>query len=247
MHRSELVHALDTFFEPDRFRDYAPNGLQVEGRDEISTIMTAATASLAAITAAVEQGADALLVHHGIFWGKDQRVVGMLGKRIRALLAGDCSLMAYHLPMDAHAELGNNVVGLQRLGFAESTAFGEQNLGRLSVSPKPLTLDDLIQRCESVFNHVVLHCPGGPAAITRIGIVTGGGQGYLRQAAEAGCDVLITGETSEQTWHEAQELGIHCLAVGHYASEDLAVHDIGARFAAQHDLRHLTYRPSIPV
>jgi dinuclear metal center YbgI/SA1388 family protein len=247
MRPDDLLRELDELFQPSRFKDYAPNGLQVEGTDSITTIATAATASQAAIAAAVEAGADALLVHHGIFWGREQRLTGMLGARVRALVKADCALFAYHLPLDAQPLIGNNAVGLELLGIHEHTAFGDQDLGRWGTLAEAIDAATLSERCQRAFAHPVLHCPGGPERIRRVGIVTGGGQSYLASGAAAGIDAFITGETSEQTWHEAQELGIHCFACGHYATEDHAIHRLGADLAQRHGLTHHAYRPMIPV
>ncbi len=248
MHTAELIRDLDALLEPGKYKDYGPNGVQVEGNNSIQRVVTSATASLAAITFAAAQQADALLVHHGILWGaRDLRLTGMIAQRVRALMQANINLIAYHLPLDAQPQVGNNAVGLRLLGVDQHQAFGEQNLGRAGDLPAALTVDEFTARCQTAFTHPVLHCPGGPASIRRIGIVTGGGQAWLTSAAAAGCDAFITGETSEQTWHEAAELGIHCFACGHHATEDHAIHELGSLMAKKHGLIHVSFRPSVPV
>lgn len=247
MHRADLLRHLDALLEPGRFRDVCPNGLQVEGAAEIGVLATAASASLAMCRAAAAGGAQALLVHHGLFWGGDLRLVGPLAARAGTLLAARCSLVAYHLPLDAHPRVGNNAVALDLLGATPGGVFGRQELGRLGELPDPLPIADLIVRCATAFAHPVLHCPGGPATVRRLGVVTGGGHAWLADAAAAGCDAFITGEAAEQSWHEAAELGIHLLACGHHATERHAVHRLGADLAARFALRHLRLEEENPV
>ena len=248
--RQSLIRELDTLLASRRFLDYGPNGLQVEGRAEISCIATAATASLAACKAAVTGGADALLVHHGLLWGACEPVTGMLRQRLGVLLGGDCSLVAYHLPLDAHPEVGNNAVALRLLGAAIVSPFAEHKgsdiglIGDLPLALSPEACSELLTR---TFAHPVLTCPGDGRSIRRIGVVTGGGQDHLTDAATAGCDALITGEASEQSWHEAAETGCALFACGHHATENHAVHALGAHFAESHGLRHLRLDLTNPV
>ncbi len=247
---SELEHHLDELLEPDRFRDHCANGLQVEGGPTVDRIATAATASLAACHAAREAGAGALLVHHGIIWGGAARIHGVLRNRLAVLLASGCNLLAYHLPLDAHPSLGNNALALARLGARREGAFAEHGgtaIGYHGCFAEPIDLADLRQRCEQLFDHPALHCPGGPDRIERIGVVTGGGAGDLGAAAAAGCHALITGEASEPAWHEARELGCHLLACGHYATEDLAIHELGARLAETFQLAHVAIAGDNPI
>ncbi|MHC5068148.1 MAG: Nif3-like dinuclear metal center hexameric protein [Planctomycetota bacterium] len=239
--RPVLISHLDHLLNAAAFADYGPNGLQVEGRAEIHHLATAATASLSTCQAAVAAGADALLVHHGILWGGCQPITGMLRGRIACLLSAECNLLGYHLPLDAHPELGNNAWALQQLGAVDHDDFATYKgqaigrRGRLGAGANVATLADQLH---NLFNHEVIHCPGGPDTIEHIAVVTGGGQGYLAEAAAAGCQALITGETSEQTWHEAAELGIHCFACGHHATESRAIHHLGAILAEHFALTH---------
>ncbi len=239
--RHDLVAALDGILDPRRFRDYAPNGLQVEGRARIRRLATAASASLAACRAAAAAGADALLVHHGLLWGSCEPITGPLRTRLGVLLAADMSLLAYHLPLDAHPLHGNNAVALELLGAIPCGPFADCKgtaIGLLGEVDRPLAIPDFSAALERAFAHPVLHCPGAAERIRRIGVVTGGGQGYLRDAAAAGCDALVTGEASEQSWHEAAELGCHLFACGHHATEDIAVHRLGALIAGRCAIAH---------
>jgi dinuclear metal center YbgI/SA1388 family protein len=248
MRRDDLLIHLDRLLEPGRFRDYAPNGLQVEGAADIAVLATAATASLAACRAAAAAGAQALLVHHGLFWGGGEtRVTGPLAARLRALLAAGVNLIAYHLPLDAQAEMGNNAVALGLLGASNDGVFGDKDLGRWGRLPAPLPVADFAARCAGAFAHGVVHCPGGPTAIRTVAVVTGAGQSFLAAAKTAGCDALVTGEASEQTWHEAAELGIHAFACGHHATENIAVHRLGARLADQFTLKHIPISGDNPL
>jgi dinuclear metal center YbgI/SA1388 family protein len=248
--RAALTADLDRLLESPRFRDYGPNGLQVEGRAEVRRLATAATASLAACRAAAAAGADALLVHHGLLWGRCEPITGPLRARLAVLLQADMSLLAYHLPLDAHAEHGNNAVALARLGAVPGGAFAEHKgmligrLGNLPVAEDPTAFS---ARLQTAFAHPVLHCPGASPRIQRIGVVTGGGQGHLLEAAAAGCDALVAGEASEQSWHEAAESGCHLFACGHHATEDLAVHALGALLAERHGLAHVPLHLPNPV
>ncbi len=248
MRRSDLIDSLDTLFEPARFRDYAPNGLQVEGADEIAVLATAATSSLASCRAAVAAGAHALLVHHGLFWGaKETRVIGPLALRLRTLLGANLNLLAYHLPLDAQPEVGNNAVALSLLACSNDGVFGDQALGRWGSTATALTPADFAARCATAFVHAVVHCPGGPETISKVGLVTGGGQSYLLAAKQAGCDAFVTGEASEQTWHEAAELGIHVFACGHHATENIAIHRLGESLATRFGLRHVPISGDNPL
>lgn len=238
-----LVHYLDGTLAAERFQDHGPNGLQVAGAATITSLATACTASLANCRAAVERDCGALLVHHGLFWGRGPiTVTGILKPRLACLLRTDCNLLAYHLPLDGHPQLGNNAVGLRRLGLSLDHATGFATSPGAAIGlwtdTDPLEPIDLAERCRQAFDHPVIHCPGGPDQIRRIGMISGGGQSFLTEAAAIGLDALVTGETSEQTWHEARELGCHVFACGHHATECLAVHELGAALALRFDLQH---------
>lgn len=250
MRRDALERHLDQLLDCSRFKDYGPNGLQVEGRDEIGVLATATTASRAACQAAVDAGASALLVHHGLFWGGSPTIRGMLRTRLGLLLEADCSLFAYHLPLDAHTELGNNATALAAIGCSSDASFGEfrgVQIGRMGRLKEPETPDTFIARLGQAFGHGVVHCPGDQRPIRTVGVVTGAGQSHLLDAAAAGCDCLVTGEVSEQSWHEAAESGCHLFACGHHATEALAVHALGRRLAAEFGLHHVPINLNNPI
>ena len=241
--RARLASALDDLLQPSRFKDYGPNGLQVEGRAEVRKLVSGVTASRALIEAAVAEGADAILVHHGLFWrGGDGRVTGWMKQRLALLLAHDVNLFAYHLPLDAHPELGNNAQLAERLGVQihpdERGRFGEQSLGFMGerVSESAAALADHVAR--SLGRAVTLVTePDRP--VRHVALCTGGAQGYFEAAIAAGADVFITGEISEPQAHYARECGVAYIACGHHASERYGAPAVGAHVAAQLGLAHV--------
>ena len=247
---TQLITTCNDWLAPVTMRDYCHNGLQVAGSDNIECLVSACSASLANIDQAIDLGAQALLVHHGIFWGKTERLVGPLRQRVARLLAADCNLIAYHLPLDAHLERGNNAVALRRLGIDQLAPFAHsqgQAIGCWGELSEGVTIEVLQQRCSALFQHDVIHAPGGPALVSRIGMVSGGGQSFLHDAHAIGCDVFISGEHSEQNWHDAAELGIHMLCCGHHASENIAIHQLGAELAANLGLCHVALPGDNPL
>ena len=236
--RAEIESRLNGLLNPDAFKDYGPNGLQVEGRREVRCLVTGVTASLAFIEAAIAAGADALLVHHGLFWrGQDGRVTGWMKQRLARLLAQDINLFAYHLPLDAHAELGNNAQLGQRLGLVADTRFGEQLLGFAGPSPDA-DLAVFCRRIDSALQRAPTCVPGDGRALRRIGWCSGGAQGYFEAAIAAGADAFLTGEISEPQAHLARETGVAFLACGHHATERFGAPAVGAHLAAQLGLAH---------
>ena len=239
--RKQLLSAFDTLLEPDRFKDYGPNGLQVEGRNEVKKIVSGVTASLALIEAAVAAQADALFVHHGLFWrGHDGRVTGWLRQRLGLLLQHNINLFAYHLPLDAHAELGNNAQLGKRLGFLPQGRFGEQQLGWLGTAAlhtmaSPQTLASHI---EASLGRPVTLVAAKPGPMQRVAWCTGGAQGLFEDAIAAGVDVFVTGEISEPQAHYARECGVSFIACGHHASERDGAPAVAAHVAAQLGLEH---------
>ncbi len=217
---SDLVSRLDTLLQPGGFRDYAPNGLQVEGRGEVRRIVTGVTASQALIDAAIADGADALLVHHGYFWkGEDARVVGIKQARLKALLTHDISLIAYHLPLDAHVELGNNA-GLGRaLGLEADGQTGEQNLLWHGRNADGATLAGFGARIGQVLGRTPLLIGEADRPLRRLAWCTGGAQSYFQEAIALGVDAFVTGEASEYCCHLARESGVAFIAAGHHATE----------------------------
>jgi dinuclear metal center YbgI/SA1388 family protein len=240
--RNALIGAFDQLLQPERFKDYGPNGLQVEGKAEIRHIVSGVTASLALIDAAIAAQADAIFVHHGLFWrGQDGRVVGWMKQRLQKLLAHDINLFAYHLPLDAHPILGNNAQLGRVLGFTPlegpGSRFGEQDLGWLGTSPID-NADALAAHIKKVLNRPVTHINVAQEAIKKIAWCTGGAQGYFESAIAAGADVFITGELSEPQAHYAREMGVAYIACGHHASERYGAPAVAAQVAAQLGLQH---------
>jgi len=239
---SELTATFDRILEPSRFRDYAPNGLQVEGRPEVQRLVSGVTACQALVDAAVEAGADAILVHHGYFWRNEAPVLtGMKRRRIAALLEADISLFGYHLPLDAHPQFGNNATLATRLGIAseaplhpgDPAAVG--NVGRL---PAPTPVAEFLETIERALDREPLHVGDVSRRVERIAWCTGGAQGYIEAAVAAGADLYLTGEASEQTVHVAREEGIEFVAAGHHATERYGVQALGEAVAAELGLEH---------
>lgn len=237
--RNELLRGLDGLLQPERFKDYGPNGLQVEGKDSIQRIVSGVTASRALIEAAIAARADALFVHHGLFWrGQDGRIVGWMKERLRLLLAHDISLFAYHLPLDAHPELGNNAQLGRVLGWQTDQRFGEQELG--CVAPAAFAdAQALAAHVERVLGRAATLVPGDSTrAIRRVAWCTGGAQGFFEAAIAAGADAFITGEISEPQAHLARETGVAFIAAGHHATERYGAPAVAAHMAAQYGLEH---------
>ena len=238
--RNELISHLAATLDINRFRDYCPNGLQVEGREQIQSIVTGVTASLALLEAAQSTGADAIFVHHGYFWrGEDPRVVGPMQKRLKILLQQDINLFAYHLPLDAHPELGNNAQFGKRLGLLATGRFGQQDLGWLGEPNGTCnTVADLAQNLERILGRAPLMIGDPMQKIKAIAWCTGAAQNSFADAIAAGASVYLSGEISEQTVHLARESGIAYLACGHHASERYGIAALGEYLAHQFGLTH---------
>jgi dinuclear metal center YbgI/SA1388 family protein len=240
--RTQLLAAFDALLLPERFRDYGPNGLQVEGCAAVSKMVSGVTASRALIEAAIELKADAIFVHHGLFWrGQDGRVTGWMKQRLALLLAHDINLFAYHLPLDAHAEFGNNAQVAKQLGLVGTSRFGEQDLGWLGgrADGKAFaSAQALADHVAYVLNRPVALVQNAHKAITNIAWCTGGGQSYFEAAIAAGADAFITGELSEPQAHLARECGVAYLACGHHATERYGAPAVAAHVAAQFGLFH---------
>jgi dinuclear metal center YbgI/SA1388 family protein len=232
MKREELVNYLDELLQPAKFRDYCPNGLQVEGRAEIRCLVAGVTASQALLDAAVERGADTILVHHGYFWkGEDGRITGIRKRRLNTLLSNDINLLAYHLPLDAHPELGNNAQLANALGFIPQGRFGEQDIAWYGQLAEPLTAAALAEKISTVFGRRPQLIGESSREIRRIGWCSGGAQGYFEQAIALGLDAFVSGEISEQTVHLARESGVAYFAAGHHASERFGARALAAHLA----------------
>ncbi|QJR82549.1 Nif3-like dinuclear metal center hexameric protein [Alteromonas pelagimontana] len=233
--RESLQKELDLLLKPSEVKDYCPNGLQVEGKSEIRHLVTGVTASQALIDAAIEQQADAILVHHGYFWkGESGVITGMKRKRIAALLAHDINLFAYHLPIDIHPRFGNNaqlgaLLGLEHVKtLADVKPQGIVYSGEL---PTPISQAQLKERISNVLNRSPLVEGDRSRSIRTVAWCSGGGQGFIEQAAAAGMDAFISGEVSEQTIHIAREMDIHFFAAGHHATERYGVKAVGEYIA----------------
>ncbi len=243
--RGDLLAAFDQLLQPERFKDYGPNGLQVEGKAGVRKIVSGVTASLALIEAAVAANADAIFVHHGLFWrGQTGIVTGWMKQRLALLLKHDINLYAYHLPLDAHPELGNNAqLGFQ-FGLTAASRFGEQNLGFLGAKTDGGSFKDAFELSEHVKK--VLNRPitlvnqeiRAQTAIKNVAWCTGGAQGYFEAAIAAGADAFITGEISEPQAHYAREMNVSFIACGHHASERYGAPAVAAHVAALHGLVH---------
>jgi dinuclear metal center YbgI/SA1388 family protein len=240
--RHQLLSTCDALLQPERFRDYGPNGLQVEGRLQVKKIVSGVTASLALIEAAIAAQADTLFVHHGLFWrGQNGCVTGWMRQRLALLLAHDINLLAYHLPLDAHPALGNNAQLGLRLGLQASQRFGEQDLGFLGAradGPSFASPQALSEHIQQQLNRPVTLVGGKPGEVKKIAWCTGGAQNYFEAAIAAGADAFITGEISEPQAHYARECGVAFLACGHHASERYGAPAVAAHVASQLGLLH---------
>lgn len=237
--RQALCQLLDTELGSNRIKDYCPNGLQVEGKSQIHKVVTGVTASQKLLDAAVAAGADAVLVHHGYFWkGETEVVTGMKKRRLQTLLQHDINLLAYHLPLDVHPLHGNNarlgaLLQLQQVQPVVAVEpVGVLMQGQSETAISPAAFAELLQTLTG--RAVLLHQSAtAPALVTRIAWCSGGGQGYLPQAVAAGAELFFSGEVSEQTIHQADELGIHFIAAGHHATERYGVQALGQWLASQ--------------
>jgi dinuclear metal center YbgI/SA1388 family protein len=237
--RSDIESYVNTLLDVGRFQDYGPNGLQVEGQVEVHKIVSGVTASRAFIEAAIQRRADTILVHHGLFWrGQDGRVTGWLKQRLELLLSRQINLFAYHLPLDAHAELGNNAQFGARLGLSADARFGEQGIGFIGTASQPMTLTALSALLESRLARAPNCVAGDGRPIRRVAWCTGGAQSYFEAAIAAGADAYITGEISEPQAHYARESGVAFVACGHHASECFGAPALGAHVAHKFGLEH---------
>lgn len=248
--RDKLAKYLEQALDINRFRDYCPNGLQVEGRTEIKTIVTGVTASKALIEAAIDIRADAILVHHGYFWqGEDSRMVGIKKKRLQLLLSHDINLYAYHLPLDIHPEFGNNIQLAHQLGLKPLGHFGENGIGWLGrvTNESIRTVADLALIIEERLGRSPLVIGDPAQAVGVIGWCTGAAQNMLGDAIENGASVYLSGEISEPTVHLARESQVAYLACGHHATERYGVQALGAHLSSQFGIEHCFVDIANPV
>ena len=235
-----LGQAFDALLQPEKFRDHGPNGLQVEGDRQVRLLVSGVTASRALIEAAIEAQADAIVVHHGLFWrGQDGRVTGWMRERLRLLLAHGIHLFAYHLPLDAHPELGNNAQLARVLGLQADGRFGEQELGFVGTGAQAWAQPEaLAEHVAAVLGRSVTCVGGSDRPIRRVAWCTGGAQGYFESAIAQGVDAFITGEISEPQAHLARETGVAFLACGHHATERYGAPALAAHVAQALGIAH---------
>lgn len=243
--RTELVQWLDTYLNASSFKDYCPNGLQVEGTNTVRHIVTGVTASMALLEAAVEHGADTVLVHHGWFWkNEDERIRGMKKKRLAFALKHDLNLIAYHLPLDAHPEVGNNTQLAHVLGFKQDldhndvpVGIGPGQLIQTGYLDIPEKLENLAKKISNSLQREALVVGNSQQIIQRLAWCTGGAQGFMNEAIEAGVDLYLSGEASEPTFHYAQESNTAYIGAGHHATERYGVKALGEKIAQHFKLK----------
>lgn len=247
----DIIAWCDDTLKTTEFKDYAPNGLQIEGKAEVKKILCAVTASQRAIEAAIEQEADLLLVHHGYFWkGEAYPITGMRGKRIKTLIQHDISLVGYHLPLDSHPTLGNNaaIADLLELEHLEALNPSERhpigNIGYLKHAMSPEQFKDYLTE-RLGFN--TIHLPAEKTHIQKIGFCTGAAQDFIQQAALQNCDAFISGEVSERTFYEAEELNVHYYACGHHATEKYGVQRLAQAICQQFNLEYSYFELNNPI
>ncbi|HET7831964.1 MAG TPA: Nif3-like dinuclear metal center hexameric protein [Gallionella sp.] len=245
---SEFRDYTASLLQTGLFKDYCPNGLQVEGRANVRRIATGVSASQQVLEAAIAWGADAILVHHGYFWrNEDAVLVGMKKRRLAQLLINDVSLLAYHLPLDAHPELGNNAQLAKLLGLEEQGRLGEQGIAWFGELEQPRTLGQFAQQVEHDLQRVPQVIGDGGRMIRKLAWCSGGGQGYFEAAIAHGVDAYLTGEVSEQNFHMAQESGVAYIAAGHHATERLGIQALGEHLATRFGLEHRFFDQANPV
>jgi len=239
---TEVVDYTSTLLAVGRFQDYSPNGLQVEGKPEVGLLVSGVTACQALIEAAIAAGADAVLVHHGYFWkGEDPCITGMKRRRLQRLLGTQTSLLAYHLPLDAHPELGNNAQLARVLGFQTRGTFGGDDgtgFAHYACLDPAMQAAALAERISRVLGREPQYIPGARQLIHSVGWCTGAAQSWIEAAAGQGLDAFISGEISEQTVHVARECGIHYFAAGHHATERFGVQALGNHLAERFSIEH---------
>ena len=240
MQVNDLETYLDRLLDIAKFHDYCPNGLQVEGRREVRRLISGVTASLDFLKAAIAARADAVLVHHGYFWrGENPCLTGMKRRRIALLLAHDISLLSYHLPLDAHPELGNNAQLSHKLGLRETDRFGDQGIGMLGTLPSNVSnLKELRVSVEQALSRTPLVIGDDARQVKRVAWCTGAAQDYFGDAIDLGADVFITGEISEQTVHLARESGVAFISAGHHATERYGVQALGEHISEKFGISH---------
>ena len=248
---SNIIQWCDQTLTAQEFKDYAPNGLQIEGKAEVHKILCAVTASQAAIDAAIAQGADLLLVHHGYFWkGEAYPITGMRGKRIKSLIQHDISLVGYHLPLDSHPTLGNNaaIADILELENIEALDPSERHpIGNIGYLKTPMTAEHFKNLLTERLGFNTIHLAADKTSIQKIGFCTGGAQDYIHKAAAQGCDAYISGEVSERTFYEAQELNVHYYACGHHTTERYGVQRLAQALSAEFGIESVYFELNNPI
>ena len=240
--RRDIIAFLDDLLDAAAFEDYGPNGLQVVGAEEVTTVVTGVSAHLELFRRAAEEGAEMVLCHHGMFWGKQPLVIdAQRRERLEALFAADMSLVAYHLPLDAHPEVGNNALICDALGLDLAEPFGEhagRPVGFVGRASEPLPRAELIERCRRAFEREPLAFEFGPDPVRSVGVISGGAASSLAEAADLGLDAFVTGEPSEPAMADARERGITFVAGGHWATETFGVRRVGDLLADRFGVSH---------
>ena len=248
---NEIIQWCDHTLKSPEFKDYAPNGLQIEGKPDVNKILCAVTASQGAIEAAIEQGADMLLVHHGYFWkGEPYPITGMRGKRIKSLIQHDISLAGYHLPLDSHPTLGNNAAIADILALENIEALDPSEhhpIGNIGYLKQPVSAEEFKLYVSQRLDFNAIHLAADKKSIQKIGFCTGGAQDFIGKAAERNCDAYISGEVSERTFYEAKELNVHYYACGHHATERYGVQRLAKAISEQFDIEYSYFELNNPI
>jgi dinuclear metal center YbgI/SA1388 family protein len=248
---NDVISWCNQTLKSDEFKDYAPNGLQIEGQHEIKKILCAVTASQDAIDAAIQQNADLLLVHHGYFWkGEAYPITGMRGKRIKSLIQHDISLLAYHLPLDSHPSLGNNAAIADLLELENITALDpteKHPIGNIGYLKQVMSVEKFKDFLTERLGFNTIHLAADKTEIHKVGYCTGAAQNFISKASEQGCDAFISGEVSERTFYEAKELHVHYYACGHHATEKYGVQRLAKAISEQFDIEYSYFELNNPI
>ena len=247
----EIIQWCDQTLNTHEFKDYAPNGLQIEGRSDVQKILCAVTASQEAIEAAIAQNADLLLVHHGYFWkGEPYPITGMRGKRIKSLIQHDISLVGYHLPLDSHPTLGNNAAIAECLALENLQALDPSErhpIGNIGFLKQALSATEFRDYLTARLGFNTIHLPAEKNQIQKVGFCTGAAQDFIGKAAEQGCDAFISGEVSERTYYEAKELDVHYYACGHHATERYGIQRLAKAISEQFNIEYSYFELNNPI
>ena len=249
--RNEIVSFCDELLAAGEFDDYCPNGLQVPGAEEVERVVTGVSANLELLRAAADGRGELVVVHHGLFWDRGSRALTpALAERLRTVLGAGISVCGYHLPLDAHAEIGNNALICEGLGLERAGGFGEaggRSVGAIGAAADPISPEELSSRVAKLTGREPLVFESGPAEVRRVGVLSGGGASYVEEAAGLGLDALITGEPNEPARASAAETGIHFIAAGHHATETFGIRRLGELIAERFGVEHRFIEVPNPV